>query len=118
MEIDLFLTIKEVFPSAVKYKTRKVSIQSKPHIKGFEIDIFIPELKKGIEFDGKYWHSFNKMRQDKRKENWPDSDILNYNLIKDNYFLSKDIELLHISEFDWCSDKQQSLQRALNFLRK
>jgi very-short-patch-repair endonuclease len=35
-------------------------------IDGFEVDVFIPELKIGIEYDGKFWHR-NKQQQDLKK---------------------------------------------------
>ncbi|WP_198319204.1 zinc-ribbon domain-containing protein [Arenibacter algicola] len=37
-------------------------------INGFEVDIYIPELKIGVEYDGKFWHR-NKHKQDLRKNN-------------------------------------------------
>ena len=33
---------------------------------GFELDIFIPELRAGIEYDGFYWHK-DKITQDTKK---------------------------------------------------
>ena len=49
-EQALFYYIKHVFPSAVnRYK--------KIFSKGMELDIYIPNLKIGIEYDGVYWHN-------------------------------------------------------------
>ena len=53
-----------------------------------EIDIYIPDLKIGFEFNGLYWHS------ELYKEN-------NYHLEKTNLFKSKGINLFHIWEDDW-----------------
>ena len=47
---------------------------------GIEIDIFLPELKLGIEFNGLYWHS-NKFRES------------NYHVDKLNWFKSKNIDI-------------------------
>jgi hypothetical protein len=55
---------------------------------GLEIDIYLPELKLGFEFNGLYWHS------DKFKDK-------NYHLNKSNYFKEKDIRIIHIWEDDW-----------------
>lgn len=115
-ENELFKLIKEKYPSSKKYRDNKVSIPNKPYIKGFEIDIFIPELRKGIEFDGKYYHSFDRMRSDKRKRMWSNEDILNYHTIKDKYFLSKEIKILHIKEEDWIKNKERCVENALLFL--
>jgi hypothetical protein len=55
---------------------------------GLEIDIYLPDLKIGFEFNGLYWHS------EKFKEK-------NYHLDKTNYFKEKDIRIIHIYEDDW-----------------
>jgi hypothetical protein len=55
---------------------------------GLEIDIYLPQLKLGFEFNGLYWHS------DKFKDK-------NYHLEKTNYFKSKNIRIIHIWEDDW-----------------
>src|SRR5208283_2181350 len=98
--------IRTFFSSARTLRDRKVKIKGKPYMKGFQIDIFIPELNLGIEFDGKRWHSFEQMRKDKRKAKWSDDDIRNYHEIKDAWFATKGITILHIKEEDWLKDKQ------------
>lgn len=48
-EQALFYYIKKVFPAAINsYK--------EIFTKGMELDIYIPDLKIGIEYDGVYWH--------------------------------------------------------------
>jgi hypothetical protein len=115
-ERELFNIIKNIFISTQKLYDRKVKIDKKPYIKGFEIDIFVPELKLGIEFDGKRYHSFEYMRKDKQKKLWTDCDIVNYHEIKDTWFLTKGIKILHIKEQGWLEDKQACIDRCLEFL--
>jgi hypothetical protein len=55
---------------------------------GLEIDIYLPELNIGFEFNGLYWHS------EKFKEN-------NYHLNKTNYFKEKGIRIINIWEDDY-----------------
>lgn len=55
---------------------------------GLEIDIYLPDLKIGFEFNGIYWHS----------EEFKDR---NYHLNKTNYFRDKGIQIVHIWEDDW-----------------
>ena len=116
VEKELMLEIKKFFPDSKKYKTNKVYIEGKPHIKGFEIDIFIPSINKGVEFDGTYWHSFEKMRSSKGKKSWSDSDILSYHEIKDSYFLSQGIQILHIREENWDLDESGCIIQIEQFL--
>jgi hypothetical protein len=55
---------------------------------GLEIDIYLPDLKIGFEFNGLYWHS------EKYKEK-------NYHKYKTDYFLDRGIRVIHIWEDDW-----------------
>ena len=61
----IYTELKSLFPS----------IQHRAIIKGFEVDIYIPELKVGIEYDGVYWHQ-GKLEKDKKKNAGLGSSIL------------------------------------------
>lgn len=116
-EKELLLSIKKYFPFTKKIRDFRVKIENKPYIKGFEIDIFVPELNIGIEFDGTYHHSFEYMRKCIKKKFWSDDDIRNYHEIKDSWFQgSKGIKILHIKEEDWKKDKQACVDQCLEFL--
>ena len=80
----------------------------------FELDILVTELNKGIEFDGIYHHSFNGLKRGRPK--WTDEQLINYHQIKDTFFSSIGIQVLHIKEADWISDKRACLKKALEFL--
>jgi len=54
----------------------------------YEIDIYLPELKIGFEYNGVYWHS------DKFKDN-------NYHFLKKEYFSKMGIDIITIWEDDW-----------------
>lgn len=110
----LFKAIKNLFPKTQVLKDRKVKIENRPYIHGFDIDIYIPELRKGVEFDGKYWHTPKGLSRG--RPNWPEEDLENYHQIKDEYFLSKGIQILHIDEKDWLKNKEECIQKAFAFL--
>jgi hypothetical protein len=112
-EKDLLDNMKMFFPTAKTLRS-KVSIEGKPHIKSFDIDIYIPELKLGIEFDGTYHHSLKGLKRSRK--HWPDEDVHNYHDLKDAHFATKGIKILHIKEVDWDLDKQSCIQRCLDFL--
>lgn len=114
MEQELFSIIKSYYTSTKKHKTRNIRIKDRPHIGGFDIDIYIPELNKGIEFDGKYFHSIVGLSRGLPK--WPKKDIEQYHAIKDNYFKSKGILILHIKEEEWKANKQEMVYKCLAFL--
>lgn len=58
-----------------------------------EIDIYLPKLKLGFEFNGLYWHSSDKKPK-------------SYHLDKTEYFKSKGIRIIHIWEDDWDYKKE------------
>lgn len=54
----------------------------------YEIDIFLPDINIGFEFNGLYWHSDKFIEKDKH-------------IKKLNYFKEKGIRLIYIWEDDW-----------------
>lgn len=63
-------------------------------LNGLELDVYIPEKKIAIEYNGLYWHSENAGGKDK-----------NYHLNKTKMCESKTIRLIHIFEDEWVYNK-------------
>jgi hypothetical protein len=61
-------------------------------LNGPEIDIYLPHLKIGFEFNGVYWHS----------EHFKERD---YHLNKQIHFFNNDVDLIQIWEDDWLYKK-------------
>ncbi len=93
-EKDFFKYIKSIYSGEI--------IQS--YRDKLEIDIYLPELNIGFEFNGLYWHS------EKFKEK-------NYHLDKTNYFKEKGIRIIHIWEDDW-TFKQDIIKSQISNLLK
>ena len=70
-----------------------------------EIDIYLPELKIGFEFNGIYWHS------DKYRNK-------NYHSDKNKYFLERGIRIIHIWEDDWSFNCDIVKSQIKNWLGK
>ena len=81
LQTQLFNFIKENYNDEILVSDRKI-------IKPYEIDIFLPKLKLGFEFNGLYWHSENIKG---KKYHYNKTKISN----------EKDINLFHIYEDDW-----------------
>jgi hypothetical protein len=77
-ENDLYKFIKSIYDNKVIQSYRDC----------LEIDIYLPDLNLGIEFNGLYWHS------DNFKDKW-------YHINKTNYFKERGIRIIHIWEDDW-----------------
>ena len=71
---------------------------------GLEIDIYLPKLKVGFEFNGLYWHSDLKRNK-------------NYHLYKTNLFKSKGIRIIHIWEDDWTFKNKIVKSQITNWLK-
>lgn len=72
-ELRIYSELKRFFPT----------IQHRAIVKGYEVDIYIPELKVGIEYDGVYWHH-DKLEKDKEKNLSLDSSILLIRIREEN----------------------------------
>lgn len=85
LEKELYLFIKEIFNGEIICNSRDI-------IKPYELDMYIPDLKIAIEFDGLYWHSEENVGS-------------NYHLNKLNLCSANGIRLIHVFEDEWISKK-------------
>ena len=87
-EDEIVQFIKEISPSS------NIVLNSKSIIDGYEIDIYLPDKKLAIEFNGTYWHSTIFKESTYHKE-------------KSMACMSVDIHLIHIYEYEWKNDKKK-----------
>lgn len=113
-EKEIYLIILSIYKNAVNNK-RWGKLKKGVYGQRFELDIFIPELNKGVEFNGTYWHSYEGLR--KSRKNWPDHMIQNYHEIKRQFFADRNISYVEISESEWDQNPEDCIQKALNFLK-
>lgn len=94
-EIKLYNFINSIYDGEI---TQNHRIENK------EIDIYLPELNLGFEFNGVYWHS------DLYKEK-------DFHLSKTKFFKEKGIHIFHIWEDEW-DDKSDILKSQIKNLLK
>ncbi len=76
-------------------------------VKGFEIDIFLSDLKIGIEYNGLYWHACNNKATQRH----------DYHLShKTRYAYKNDIKLLQIMSDEWNNRPDVVIGRIRNFI--
>jgi very-short-patch-repair endonuclease len=97
-ESKLLEFIQNNTQTLIKTSDRKI-------LKGMELDIYLPELKLGFEFNGLYWHS--EIFKDRK-----------YHLKKTEICNNQGIELLHIWEDDWMYKQEIIKSIILNRLEK
>ena len=80
-----------------------IEAQKRDLLNGQEIDIYIPEKKIGIEFNGNFWHSeYHKEKS--------------YHQEKSKSAEQRGIFLYHIFEYEWNNKKDQILNQLNNLL--
>jgi very-short-patch-repair endonuclease/translation initiation factor IF-1 len=77
-EIRIFTELNKLFEDDIH---RQSKVQWRKKIEGYEIDIYIPELKIGIEHDGSYFHKNQKSEE------------------KNKFLSNQGIKIFHIREF-------------------
>ena len=98
-ENEIYDYLKSITNNSIIQNDRKM-------LSNLEIDILIPELKIGIEFDGSYWHS--DLHKDK---------MYHYNKSKDAY--NNGIFIYHIFEYEWNNNdkKEKIINQLKNILQ-
>ena len=91
---------KEIFNFIVDNYSGNIIPNYKDH---FEIDIFLPDLNLGFEFNGLYWHSIKK--KDRK-----------YHINKTKFFIEKGIKIIHIWEDDWDFKKEIIKSQIKNWI--
>jgi hypothetical protein len=80
------------------------NIEHSWHNLGFELDIYLPDYKLAIEYNGVYWHSSNAKSDDAVKA----SMHLNKTQVCEN----NGISLLHILDLEWTDPVKQSIWKS------
>ncbi len=96
---------KEIEEFLKENYNKNVILNSREIIKPNELDLYLPEEKLAIEFNGVYWHS--EVYRDK-----------NFHLNKTNICEQNQIHLIHIYEDDWKYKRDIVKSRLLNLLGK
>ena len=88
LENEVYDYISNIYDGTIIRNNRKL-------LNGKEIDIYIPDLKIGIEFNGIYWHGESGGKKHKK-----------YHLTKTEECESNNIRLIHIFEDEWVYKKE------------
>lgn len=104
-EKDIVSYIRRQYPQyRIITNDRTLIIASDGHTP-LEIDIYIPELKLGIEADGIRWHDREAYERDRRN-----GTEYSEEMYKERYCARKGIKLIHV----WDSDGLSTIQRQID----
>lgn len=87
-EKELCQYIKSLYSGKILENTRKF-------IGGKELDIYLPELKLALEYNGEYWHQFHEEKEP------------GYHKDKRKVCENKNIKLIEVWEKEWKKNNQQ-----------
>ena len=96
-ERDLVDCISTIYKGEIRTHVRDV-------IAPYELDIYIPEKRLAIEFNGAYWYNTSAGK---------DSE---YHLAKTNMCEARGIHLIHIWEWDWVNNRNKVFRRLMAYL--
>lgn len=86
---------------------------------GKELDIYLPELRLGFEFDGTYWHAdprFYKKDHIIEHKQVTAGEIWRRDAEKDSLCISKGIMLVRVKEYDWEKFNNTEKERIKNII--
>lgn len=107
-ELEILKIVQQHFPDARKkvfYNTNPDFRQSR-----YELDIYVPSLNVGIEYDGAYWHSPEVLAKYRKISI---EQASKYHEEKDNFFKSLGIHVLHVGERHWLSSGREWDKRKI-----
>ena len=119
-EQDLIDTLKETINSYIErgirikiYKETEENLKNKYLMeerkyfsnngKRYQLDIYFPNLKLGIEYNGNYWHSTEKLYN-------------NYHIDKREFFKELGIKVIFIRSDEWDFKREKILYRLMSIL--
>jgi hypothetical protein len=105
-ELQILKIVQDLYPSAHRKRFGKKGTNNY-----FEIDIFIPELNKGIEFNGTYWHG--EGFRPRKFYKTPDE----YHTAKRQALSILNIDYIEVWEHDWKADEDRCRGAILSFLK-
>jgi len=96
-ELDIYELVLERYPDTINGARRLLRSTR------LELDIYVPSLRKAIEYDGTYWHSL--------------PDKVGADLHKNEQCIEVGIQLLRIPEAEYEADRDGTIKKILEWLQ-
>lgn len=102
-EIEVLEFIKDIYKDEI-IEGYRPALEGVSLSKTLELDIYIPDLKIGFEYDGLYWHS------DKKKDK-------DFHINKTIFFKDLGVRVIHIFEDEWLNKQEIVKSKIRNILK-
>ncbi len=96
VKIGTFGAMQNELVNLIKSYNLNIICNDRKELDGLELDIFIPDKKIAIEFNGTYWHS-------------SEYKDIEYHQRKTIQCAKKGIRLIHIFEYEWTNENKRQL---------
>jgi hypothetical protein len=118
LELDIFRKKnKSVSETELQIRTLlssySLQLNTQTVIKPLELDIYIPDKKVAIEYNGIYWHSYMKDDYSKTLKQTDHLFCKNRHKQKTDACLLQDIQLFHIFENEWIDPIKQNIWKSV-----
>lgn len=104
MQNQIYEFIKSIYAGTIICDTRKV-------ISPLELDIYIPDLRIAIEFDGLMFHSVSTVEEDRSLRG--EIMMKDYHKVKTDMCEELGIKLFHIFENEWLDSNKQAIWKSV-----
>ena len=112
-EKEIVEYIKSIYNGTITENNRSIIPSIKNDKFFMELDIYLPELNLAIEFNGSYWHSNSKYVNKRGFKS-----IEEFHNYKTRICNEKNINLLHISEHDYDTNKEEIFKHISELIVK
>lgn len=112
LEYEVFEAILAKMPGLKCIRNNRSLAQSDGY--KFELDLYFPEHSKGIEVNGNYWHSDERIRS-RAQGNWHNAE--QYHSSKLNSFSDVGIDIVFLWEYEWVMIREEILDELITFLK-
>lgn len=116
LDVDYTTSNQSLYEQEIVEWLSSLNIKTETHVRSIiknEIDIYLPDYKVGIEFNGLYWHSFGLNNVSDNQGNR--SFQYKRHLEKTEAFesLSSEHQLFHIFENEWVDQTKQNIWKSI-----
>lgn len=88
----------------------KMERQNREVLDGKELDIYVPDKKVAIEFNGHYWHSVNVLAKNKKMSY---ADAKKYHYLKSFWCEKAGVRLIHIWDYEWADERKRKVLKNI-----
>lgn len=112
-EDEVFEWVKQYCPDAVQSDKSVLRALGK---RGYEVDIYVPSKKVGIEYNGRFWHSAQKLSEideETGKQRMTYAEAKQFHYKKSIESERAGVRLIHIWDYEWADEQKRKVLKNI-----